>query len=311
MLVKMFGPGMSKDLGDAVIAGFSAHGHRVFAAGLADDTDCDAAVMYGFREPKPQIAERLAAKGIPVLVIEDGHLRPPLIGERQYQLALGGINMLPAGPCPSDRFEALGLERAAEKKDGGDYILVCGQIPGDAQHPMTRRAEMIDWIYMTLGLCKKNSDLPIRYRPHPRLFISYAQSPLLTPWGADECSRSDEVILAEDLAGAHALVTYNSGAGHEALLRGVPVFCDSSAIYAPWANTDITELAEPEFTDTEDYFNRVGYAQWSMSEIADGTALEFELGETRNKSKSGGRGRSTGSKSKKKTEVKADDKKEG
>jgi len=131
----------------------------------------------------------------------------------------------------------------------------------------------------------------------------------LTGWmGITRLVRADFISLRErDFVQAARAV----GAGHEALLRGVPVFCDSSAIYAPWANTDITELAEPEFTDTEDYFNRVGYAQWSMSEIADGTALEFELGETRNKSKSGGRGRSTGSKSKKKTEVKADDKKEG
>jgi hypothetical protein len=90
--------------------------------------------------------------------------------------------------------------------------------------------------------------------------------------------------FAEALRDAWAVVTISSNSGHEALLAGVPVFCDSRAMYAALANTSLAALEEPHFpapAELRRYLARVAYAQWTLAEIETGAPIRFLLDASR------------------------------
>lgn len=239
---------------------------------VKDLINSDAACLFGLKQVNRELKETLNARGIPVIVMEWGHL---LRSRGYHQVNVNRLCWLPPGPCPSDRFEMLGLDRATERREG-DYVLVCGQTPGDAQHNMGWGA-ILRWQGNLLKEIKRNTGREVVWRSHPNMFRSLVQGEILRPSEADRVSDPKLHTLAEDIEGAHALVTYNSTSGQEALLMGVPVFCNPCAIYAGVANTDLARLEDPGFFDTEDYFNRLAYSQWTFAEIAEGKALEFLL----------------------------------
>lgn len=265
--------------GDAVRAfsdGAKLLGHDVLWRRQKDHfcAHADIAVLYGLKQVNLSLLASCQAHGVPTVVIEWGHL---LRSSGYHQVNIDRLCWLPPVECPPDRFEALGLERATERKEGGEYILVCGQTPGDAQHNMGW-PEIVEWQNKLLNRIKDITDRPIRYRPHPNTLISTQSGSFVNPETSNVLSNPLKVALKEDLEGAHCMVTFNSTCGQEALLMGVPVFCDPMAIYSGVANTDLSKLDNPEWHDTEDYFNRLAYSQWTLDELAEGGALNFLTG---------------------------------
>ena len=276
MIIKIYRSGMPDNIARALINGVKLHGHKAFVASqLEAGNNCDVAVFFGFRNPKPQVARMLEKQDVMSLVMEMPYFRPPLVSEKYYQLGVGQLNWLPPREhnLPSYRFEALNLLQGNLRGQDG-HVLLCGQVPEDAQHHF-KRAEMIDWLYFVVGTVRQYSDRDIIYRPHPKLFREYVRSPLINLVGVNGTVRSDERPLVEDLRNAWAMVTYNSTSGNEALLNGIPVFCDECAIYSEVGNTNLFQIESPELPDTLDYFSRLAFAQWTEEEIAEGEAWEF------------------------------------
>ncbi|NLA68313.1 MAG: hypothetical protein GX856_08755 [Gammaproteobacteria bacterium] len=231
----------------ALCAGFSLAGHRVAMRSLSDYGDgqverFDLIVVTGLRGRGAACVRDHAASGIPALVVDFGYMARDVY----YQVGLGGLNRIPEFACPADRFNALGLTVHARGGDPEGYVLVLGQVPGDAAHGMDDGA-LRAWVESTL------EQYPgARYRPHPL--------------GGEPVDGT----LAEALAGARLVVTWNSNAGHEALLAGVPVIAYGPAAYAELAGPDLPSVAERRA-----YFERLAYAQWTLAEMADGTATRF------------------------------------
>ncbi|MFA5662391.1 hypothetical protein [Castellaniella sp.] len=245
---------------EALGAGFVRAGHRVDTMN-AEYYDRPAAydlvAVLGMWNCAP-IVRDYRARGTPVLVVELGYLRRAAREQAAddggyHQVSLNALNAPPAFACPPDRFDALNLEIIeSPPKDG--YVLICGQVPDDKSHGMTR-AECQAW---TAGWLAKYPNAV--FRPHP-----------LRGYKLPEGTRIDtHKYIEESLAGARLVVTVNSTAGNAALLAGVPVIADGQATYS-----DLSGEALPSLADRLAYFHRLAYGQWTREEMRDGACVEF------------------------------------
>lgn len=246
----------------------SGHGETGFAASL----------QFGFRDKEHAIAKAMAANGAANIFVELGYLRRANsldVETAYYQASIGHTCWLPPVPCAMDRFEALGMPletrrttRGRPRKSAGSVLLL-GQVPGDGQHGL-KQQPLADWYANAVATIRANTDRPIVFRPHPK-----AAALDLCP-DADQ-QQSPTVPLADAFRDAHCAVTYNSTAGTEAMLAGVPVVCAPVSMYAPWAETDLAAVESPAVGDREDYFARLAYAQWTREEMRSGEAFRFLL----------------------------------
>ncbi len=75
------------------------------------------------------------------------------------------------------------------------------------------------------------------------------------------------------LSGAWAVVTCQSTAAVDALLEGVPSFCDKMSMAKPVSYTDLSLIDTPFYPDNrEEWFNSLLANQYFINEIHDGTA---------------------------------------
>ena len=69
------------------------------------------------------------------------------------------------------------------------------------------------------------------------------------------------------------MVTYNSNTMIASLAEGVPVFCDPlNSAAAPISETDFAKIETPKYGDRIALFSSLAYNNWTMNEMADGTA---------------------------------------
>jgi len=228
--------------------------------------DFDLAVTEGIRGPMGVMCGEYTALGIPVLISDAGFVRRDL---HYFQLGANRLNWFPDFDVPGDRWKRLDV--LLRPHHAGTYILITGQKPGDAAHGLSTN-ELQALYHKWAQELRKLTERPVRFRPHPRGPEARPDALEAIPW----------VSLAEDLAGAHALVTWNSTSATDALIAGTPAFVlGPNAQAEELANTDLQFIAAPYFPEDpvrRDFFHRVAYAQWTLEELQDGTALEFTLG---------------------------------
>lgn len=215
----------------------------------------DLAIVHGIRQPALE-----AYAGIPAIVLESGYLhRVNTVSEAQighWQLSLGGLNVIPDFPCAPDRFDRLSLaiEKPVKRKEG--YVLLLGQTPNDSA---LGGVDHLAWLQEQAEMYR-SQDLEVRYRPHPR--------------GGIELPGVETIpgTLDDALEGASLAVMYNSTAGFQVLLKGIPVICDPCAPYAELAGKNA-----PSVKARRSFFNRAAYGQWRVDETEQ--AVNFLLNE--------------------------------
>lgn len=190
--------------------------------------------------------------GATVLVAENGYL-PKVAGAKHYALAISNHNgagrWRVGGP---ERWESFGIE-LAPWRESGSHILVLPQRgigpPGIAMPTA--------WPQRAFAQLRARTSRRIEVRRHPGQEKS-------EPYRA--------------LHGAHAAVTWGSGAAIKALVVGVPVFHDFPRwIGAPAARLGFLELEDPFLGDRLPMFQRLAWAQYTLSEIESGFAFDWLL----------------------------------
>lgn len=255
----------------ALASGFEALGwsvtwkrYEVWTRDQIHDFDL---IAIGSLHPKGrEIRDTYAARGVASILVD----LPPLRGFGDHYAVLPGrLGWLPPDPMPSDRAERFGLEMAP--RNSGRAVLICGQLAHDASHGMDF-AGCRRWAEGMALMIGSVSNRPIYWRPHPR----EAQYELPGGQLSDARKRS----LPEDLEEAWCVVTYNSTAGLEALMAGVPVICDEQAYYAELCETDperVEAVELPPVMKRWEFFSRLAYTQWSLEEMGAGLAHNFIL----------------------------------
>jgi len=133
----------------------------------------------------------------------------------------------------------------------GTYILVCP--PTKAVCRMYHITEE-KWLSDTLETLKKYTDREIRIR-----------------------NKGDKTSLQEQLKNCWAMVTMQSTAAIEAVLSGVPVFCDEVSQSNVVGESDLTKIERPYYPDKElidKWIDSLLSCQFTLEEIKNGVAYE-------------------------------------
>lgn len=151
-------------------------------------------------------------------------------------------------------------------QDGeGEYALIAGQVPGDAS---LRGRDLDAWYADQAGHAAEVYDLPVKFRPHPIA----VERKLSKPVPGTQISTD---TLADDLARAAVVITYNSNTAVDAVLAGCrTVAADEGSMAYPVTDHCIGAYGTH---DRETWAHRMAWKQWLLAEIADGSALEHVL----------------------------------
>ncbi len=218
----------------------------------------DLVLSWNRRQPWDQIVRLHERAGAAVLVAENGYL-PRVDGSKHYALALdhhnGAGRWRVGGP---ERWASFGIELAPwrEPTPAGQLVVLPQRGIGPPGIAMPA-----GWAQRTVLQLRARSPRPVVLRRHP---------------GPDKSEPY------EALRGAHAAITWGSGAAIKALAVGVPVFHEFPRwIGAPAARLGLLELEEPWMGDRLPMFERLAWAQWKLAEIESGEAFAWVLGNQR------------------------------
>lgn len=223
---------------------------------------CDVAVIFGLVKQsfaKSHLKAHIirAHKG-PLLVLERGWLNREHYWSAGYDGINGAADFRNAD-VPGDRWRKLGID-LAPWRDGGDYALVCGQVPWDVT---VQDQDHKRWCRETVRKLRKAGH-EVRFRPHP-----YAVSKGVD-YRVPTNLVSRNASLAQDLAGAMFCATWNSTAGVEAAVAGVPVVVSGFHSMAdPVASRGFRQLVRPDRTQ---WAHGLAYGQWTLEEFRAGRA---------------------------------------
>ena len=125
------------------------------------------------------------------------------------------------------------------------------------------------WLDDTLKTLKENTDrqIDVREKPYnPTVEIDHVGATVKV----DKPTTHKDKINWKDY---YATVTYNSNTMIASLANGVPVLCDpNNSAAAPISEKDFAKIETPLYGDRVALFSSLAYNNWSLKEMADGTA---------------------------------------
>lgn len=233
----------------AMQVGLRAHGIDAKVTHRAEPGSQETVICWGWR-----VGQVHRAAGADVLVMERGYL-----GDRFAWTSLGwnGLNNYATVPlAPNDgglRFNAHFGQLLKPWNPEGDYVLICGQVPGDQS---LKGQDLKPW-YAAQAAYYRAAGHEVRFRPHP--LAARRERPAVVP-GAPTLEGS----LEDALAGARLVVSYNSNAGVDALLAGKPAHVEDPGSMA-WDAT---------VPDRMPWLAKLAWRQFTLDEIRSGFAWE-------------------------------------
>lgn len=243
----------------AFIEGLRRHGITPVELDSSQPNGVDLVAMWAFK--RPNILGPWKNKVFRILVLENGY-----IGDRSEWCSLGydGLNgnaTFYTAEAPGDRlakhFPDL-LKPWHHDREG--YALIMGQAPGDAS---LRGLNVSSWA-TDCAATLIDHGWRVKFRPHP------VRAPERRVKNAEYTTGT----LADALAGAAFVVTYNSNSGVDAACAGVPVIAlDRGSMARPVASHALT--APLVMPDRQRWAERLAYSQWSNEELSNGTAWEW------------------------------------
>lgn len=234
------------------------HGLREIGvdARFGNPENADVVVCWGWRRARPWWAQKKHC-----LVVEHGYF-----GNRNQWLSLGwnGLNgyaFFNNSTVPDDRWLKLWADKVRPWRHSGEYILLCGQVPGDMS--LQGRDIMSFYPYMIRRM-EKEYRLPVVWRPHP-VAVQKGKETRIPGY------KSSAKSLEEDLANAALVACWNSNAAVDAVINGIPAMVmDKGAMAWEVAARDFSQIIRP---DLNEWGRKMAYTQWTIEEIKSGEAL--------------------------------------
>jgi len=193
---------------------------------------------------------RAAAGGAPIYYCDNSYFD----AERQqsFRITRNRLQHTGIGISTCERFDRLAID-IQPWRDVGQHIVVCPQ-----SDPFMRDVVGYpgDWLADVTAELNLLTQRPLRIRH----------------WNRDKGALA--ATLGQDLAGAHALVTWSSAAAVTAILAGIPAFVMSpDCAAAPMSAGPLSQINSPlKPTGRRDWAGVLADNEWSISEIRDGTA---------------------------------------
>ena len=268
MKVGVFYPGNNNEHLNVLTAfatGIKRQGYEVEMIPLEKYKPVDMAVVFGVKKKNMPISyarghviDEQNKHKLPVIVLEKGYVNR----HAYYAAGYGGLNghayFVNEG-SPSDRWKALKTPLQNYKMNPNGHYLVCGQVPTDAS---VQHIDINQWTAEKCKYLQNNYDNKVVFRPHP-----LAQDRTLIIPGVTNSTGA----LANDLEGCKAVITFNSNAGVEALIAGIPVYAEDrmSMVYNVAMN-QINMVKAPIISNRTQWSYDLAYAQWTVKEMSHG-----------------------------------------
>lgn len=148
------------------------------------------------------------------------------------------------GDYPGDRLGNLEIDVKPWKRKG-EHILV---FPLSYNFSVHRGMDHKAWLRDTIAEVSKYTDRPIMIKP-----------------------KSSEMTLDEALQDCHAVVSYDSNAVVDAVIKGIPGFtlgqCGANAVTL----SDLSKIENPIYPKRKQWLQNLSYNQWDFEEFKDGT----------------------------------------
>lgn len=254
-------------------AGFEKYDHTVLTTDK-DEADADALNVVFANNSWKKTVNTCNLTGIPLITVNRC-----FFGSRHDMVAIGwnGFNG-EADFClepfmDSDRWQKHGFVIPPWQYDRPGYVLVCGEF-----------RDKSDW-YRKLASELEGED--VRFRPHP------FKTEVPAAWTLAPGKKQDDIETA--LSGAKVCITYDSIAGCDAALAGVPSITYGrksmawDVSYHTFAQYQMQTLLPKQLP----WACRLAYCQWSHDEITNGafwghlrTRLSYPYSPTRHPSRS-------------------------
>ncbi|WP_289036478.1 hypothetical protein [uncultured Roseibium sp.] len=171
---------------------------------------------------------------------------------KNYRIARNSYEAGAVRVCPGDRLDVLDIAVQPWRR-GGSSILVC-----PPTEYFMKAHGCPNWLDETLMTLRHSTDreIVVRRKPKPGETVEPIE---------DAFRRS------------FALVTHSSNIAIEAAIAGVPVFVSGTSAAAPIGETDFSRIEMPVYPDRDAWLRHLAYNQYTMAEIADGTAWRMLL----------------------------------
>lgn len=264
-------------IADAVLAGLQRHGTtmRVVDESEYARPDADIAVFYGLAGNLKQAQRDHVAAGLKAVLIDLGYWGR-WDGGKVFGFHRVVVNGLHATPYfqrikhSPDRFRRFGIEPQPFRR-AGRTVLLCG---------MSAKASWVyglgagEWERQAVEKLGAATAREIQYRPKPSW-------PDAEPIEGSTWARSREISIEAALGDAWACVTHHGNSALDALIAGVPVFCEDG-IASPLAARDLADIEAPLYPDEgarDQLLYDAAWAQWKVSEIAEGKMWRYLVDE--------------------------------
>ena len=210
-----------------------------------------------------RVGSVLRHAGADVLVMERGYLGDRFKWTSLCWNGLNGHGTFP--PSPDDggeRFRTHHGHLMKPWREGGEYVLLVGQVPGDAS---LKGRDLRPWYAECARRAAKRFGMPVMFRAHP---LAHRRGGVFVVPG----TKMQHGSLGEAFAGAAAVISYNSNTTVEAVLAGIPTVCiDRGSMAFEMCSHDIdAPLVRP---DRERWAHDLAWKQWTIDEIRSGAAL--------------------------------------
>jgi len=229
----------------------------------------DIAVIFGVYKsrvpvswPRGRIFSQQRNNNLDVIVLETGYINRGDGENHHYAAGFNGLNGradFRAVGMPDDRARLLGTSLKPWRAKG-NHVILCGQVPWDAS---VDHSDHLSWLSATSQELQKRTKRKVIFRPHP--LVKHLDKIIESKWTTGP--------LADALEGAHAVVTFNSNAGVESTILGVPAICmDEGSMIWNIGSRTLNEIENPKMLDRAQWLNDLAYKQWTLDEMRAGLA---------------------------------------
>lgn len=264
-----FGASNSAPVFDAFQRGVN----RLGFASAAHDMSADVAVIWstvwaGRMRQNHQVWQEFTNTQRPVVVLEVGMLKRGVT----WKMGINGTGLGCYPDSDLDPWRPTRLEiELLPWQDHGEHVLIAMQRTDSEQWANMPAGDQ--WLQQTVDTVRQYTDRPIVVRNHPRQATTIPAG--CQHWQPRAVAGTYDCFdFANSIAGARAVINWNSGPGSQAVIAGVPAFVGADSLAAPVGNCDLSTVEDPVRPDRSQWLLEIAHTEWTVDEIATGQPIE-------------------------------------
>ncbi len=231
--------------------------------------DADVYVVRGWKKghhlecrTRTRLIEHQEKHNRQCLIIDQGYVKDRIVYRSVGWDGLNGRADFCNSDSPSTRWQewGMGLKPWQDIRED-NVILLIGQKPRDAAVLYAKNG-INEWYEQSVSKIQNLTNRKIVFRPNPRVKVN--------PELGVEVSTN---TLEEDLNRSHVVVTFNSNAGTDAVIAGIPVInTDEGSMVWDISSREIDQssLDIPLRLNRKQWAWNLAYTQWTREEVTEG-----------------------------------------